>query len=38
VFWRGVIEDSEHRNADRMKICGLRFVSAAKATGSAQGL
>jgi hypothetical protein len=33
---RKLIADSRHRNADRMKICGHRFVSAAKATGSAQ--
>jgi hypothetical protein len=29
--------DTKHRNVDRVKICGHRFMSAAKATGSAQG-
>jgi hypothetical protein len=37
MFRRRLIADSEHRNADRMEICGHRYVAAAKATGSAQG-
>jgi hypothetical protein len=37
MFRRRLITDSKHRNGDRMKICGHRGVSAAKATGSAQG-
>jgi len=37
VFRRRLIADSKHRNGDRMEICGHRSVSAAKATGSAQG-
>jgi len=35
--WHRLISDSKHRNEDRMEICGHRCVSAAKATGSAQG-
>jgi hypothetical protein len=37
MFRRKLITDSKHRNGDRVEICGHRFVSAAKATGSAQG-
>jgi hypothetical protein len=37
MFRRRLIADSKHRNGDRMEICGHRCVSAAKATGSAQG-
>jgi hypothetical protein len=37
MFWRWLIADSKHRNGDRMEICGHRWVSVAKATGSAQG-
>src|ERR1700736_6462058 len=32
MFRRRLIADSQHRNGDRMELCGHRCVSAAKAT------